>query len=476
MDLMLHSISNKASMLPWREGFFRSKALVQFFNVLDADEQASEQLRVILRPMAIEIVTDEVDAEMEAAKDIFGMSSKDVTPELLLSFDIGALLTVRLRETTLWLRHILLSAMQTTTNCKGEQEAEHRDEYSAVVDRAYVPTTTDIPISLSSILTIRPALDPNGTAEPTTPGASLTDNSNTPTSSNSIMSAQGYQTAQSFIQCSTSVTKGVQHQLGDLATPLEIPNVVEYRPGYLGNRLSDNTSFPWGIHFPRAVVGHNVCYDRARILEEYSLHGARSRFLNTMALHVTVNGISSHQRPAWMKHRKSKGTPKVHRAEAVEAVMELMRDVEFKEEDNEIARHQAHQQQGSGNHGGERGKGGRNEQQDDLRCGHLFPDAAGATQEAVPEFSIEDFENADVRFIAGVIKEWFSAQEEGIEWGYMLDPQGFYQSAIQLYGIADVPVIVPNVRNAVGVLIHPSEYSRKITAPEPVVVDVNLRL
>jgi len=48
MDLMLHSISNKASMLPWREGFFRSRALVQFLNVLDADEQASKQLCVIL--------------------------------------------------------------------------------------------------------------------------------------------------------------------------------------------------------------------------------------------------------------------------------------------------------------------------------------------------------------------------------------------------------------------------------------------
>jgi hypothetical protein len=46
--LMLHSISNKASMLPWREGFFRSRALVQFLNVLDADEQANKQLHVIL--------------------------------------------------------------------------------------------------------------------------------------------------------------------------------------------------------------------------------------------------------------------------------------------------------------------------------------------------------------------------------------------------------------------------------------------
>jgi hypothetical protein len=50
--------------------------------------------------MAIEIVTDEVDVEMEAAKDIFGMSLKDVTPKLLLSFDLDALLTARLRETT----------------------------------------------------------------------------------------------------------------------------------------------------------------------------------------------------------------------------------------------------------------------------------------------------------------------------------------------------------------------------------------
>lgn len=68
--------------------------------------------------------------------------------------------------------------------------------------------TDDIPTSPSSVLTIRPALDPNGTAEPTTPGASLTDNSNTPTNSDSIMSAQSYQTAQSSIQCSTTATKG----------------------------------------------------------------------------------------------------------------------------------------------------------------------------------------------------------------------------------------------------------------------------
>ncbi|KAG2065526.1 hypothetical protein BDR04DRAFT_1108368, partial [Suillus decipiens] len=55
MDPMLHSISHKASMLPWREAFFRSRTLIQFLNVLDTDEQVSEQLCAILRPIDIKI-------------------------------------------------------------------------------------------------------------------------------------------------------------------------------------------------------------------------------------------------------------------------------------------------------------------------------------------------------------------------------------------------------------------------------------
>jgi DNA polymerase gamma 1 len=78
----------------------------------------------------------------------------------------------------------------------------------------------------------------------------------------------------------------------------------------------------------RLVVGHNVSYDRARIREEYSLAHTRTRFLDTMALHVAVSGISSHQRPAWMRHRKEQLKDKERREEAVEAVVELMRNVD----------------------------------------------------------------------------------------------------------------------------------------------------
>ncbi|EPQ51697.1 hypothetical protein GLOTRDRAFT_48389 [Gloeophyllum trabeum ATCC 11539] len=76
---------------------------------------------------------------------------------------------------------------------------------------------------------------------------------------------------------------------------------------------------------PRVVVGHNVAYDRARVREEYALGGTGNRWLDTMALHVAVTGISSHQRPAWMKYRKSQAEARRLRDEAYEAVVDLVK-------------------------------------------------------------------------------------------------------------------------------------------------------
>ncbi|KIK52080.1 hypothetical protein GYMLUDRAFT_100859 [Collybiopsis luxurians FD-317 M1] len=78
----------------------------------------------------------------------------------------------------------------------------------------------------------------------------------------------------------------------------------------------------------RVIVGHNVSYDRARIKEEYHLEGTKNRFLDTMSLHVAIKGISSHQRPAWMKYRKAKQDAIDSRDEAIEAVVHLLRAVE----------------------------------------------------------------------------------------------------------------------------------------------------
>lgn len=83
-------------------------------------------------------------------------------------------------------------------------------------------------------------------------------------------------------------------------------------------------------HVPRVVVGHNVSYDRARVKEEYHIDGTGNRFIDTMALHIAVKGISSNQRPAWMKHKKNKEEENDRKVETVEAVMQLMGDAEAK--------------------------------------------------------------------------------------------------------------------------------------------------
>ncbi|KIX08647.1 uncharacterized protein Z518_03304 [Rhinocladiella mackenziei CBS 650.93] len=57
---------------------------------------------------------------------------------------------------------------------------------------------------------------------------------------------------------------------------------------------------------PRIVVGHNIGYDRARVKEEYDLKQSRNFFIDTMSLHVAVNGMCSRQRPTWMKHKKNR--------------------------------------------------------------------------------------------------------------------------------------------------------------------------
>ena len=49
----------------------------------------------------------------------------------------------------------------------------------------------------------------------------------------------------------------------------------------------------------RLVIGHNVGYDRIRLGDEYRLERSGTRYLDTMALHITVAGMTSQQRLVW---------------------------------------------------------------------------------------------------------------------------------------------------------------------------------
>ncbi|KAF7356771.1 POLAc domain-containing protein [Mycena venus] len=78
---------------------------------------------------------------------------------------------------------------------------------------------------------------------------------------------------------------------------------------------------------PRIVVGHNVSYDRGRTKEEYHLDATKNRWLDTMALHVAVQGISSNQRPAWMKWRKARQMEKEREEEARDALEGMLQEI-----------------------------------------------------------------------------------------------------------------------------------------------------
>lgn len=57
----------------------------------------------------------------------------------------------------------------------------------------------------------------------------------------------------------------------------------------------------------KLVIGHNVGYDRARVLEEYNFQASMAFFLDTQSLHVASSGLCSRQRPQFMKSKKSLG-------------------------------------------------------------------------------------------------------------------------------------------------------------------------
>lgn len=105
-------------------------------------------------------------------------------------------------------------------------------------------------------------------------------------------------------------------------------------PWLLGETEETQHLIPLGGHAAdsQIVVGHNVSYDRIRLEEEYNALETKTRFLDTMSLHIAVNGISSHQRPTWLKYRKQKRNEEQQREEAVEAIVNLINNVKRRQE------------------------------------------------------------------------------------------------------------------------------------------------
>lgn len=86
----------------------------------------------------------------------------------------------------------------------------------------------------------------------------------------------------------------------------------------------------------RIIVGHNIGYDRARILEEYDLKQTRNCFMDTMSLHVAVNGMCSQQRPTWMKHKKRRELREQYKEGGSYEIASLMGDKSLTDDEEEL--------------------------------------------------------------------------------------------------------------------------------------------
>jgi hypothetical protein len=123
MDLMLHSISQRPSMETWREGFFRSNALVQFLNVLGTDERASTSMSVY-NPLLSQWLLKRLTLRWRPL-NIFFICHRKMSPQNYSS---------RLTSTHFWQSYYKkplccydVSFCQVCASCQGEQTSECRD-------------------------------------------------------------------------------------------------------------------------------------------------------------------------------------------------------------------------------------------------------------------------------------------------------------------------------------------------------------
>ncbi|XP_030833050.1 DNA polymerase subunit gamma-1-like [Strongylocentrotus purpuratus] len=57
----------------------------------------------------------------------------------------------------------------------------------------------------------------------------------------------------------------------------------------------------------RLIVGHNVSFDRSFVKEQYLLQGTKTRFLDTLSLHMCVSGQTTLQRALWQVNARGGG-------------------------------------------------------------------------------------------------------------------------------------------------------------------------
>ncbi|KAI0208026.1 DNA polymerase subunit gamma-1 [Lamellibrachia satsuma] len=70
-----------------------------------------------------------------------------------------------------------------------------------------------------------------------------------------------------------------------------------------------------GTWQPKLVIGHNVSFDRTFIKEQYYIKGPKTRFLDTMSMHIATSGQTGFQRMLYIARKKNSRRKEVRELE-----------------------------------------------------------------------------------------------------------------------------------------------------------------
>jgi hypothetical protein len=95
------------------EGFYRSKSIEHFLNVVSGTKKGLKRLHAWYEPRYMDQLIRDIHQEADDLSAIFRCSTADVTPEKLVNFDFQRDVTMICEETAPKLRRVLMAAAQT---------------------------------------------------------------------------------------------------------------------------------------------------------------------------------------------------------------------------------------------------------------------------------------------------------------------------------------------------------------------------
>jgi hypothetical protein len=122
------------------EAFYRSTNAKNIHRLLDlimANEKGSVTLKEWMKPHAIELVCDTIDAEMEAVKPDLHMNTTHTTPEFVEGWGINKIMDTVSTKTPTWTT-VLTTAMESKACRARAEDGERYSQYRYAVSSNFI--------------------------------------------------------------------------------------------------------------------------------------------------------------------------------------------------------------------------------------------------------------------------------------------------------------------------------------------------